>query len=307
MSGKKIAFLFPGQGSQAVGMGRELAEAFPEANEVFERADAALDRPISKLCFAGPAEELVRTANQQPALYTVSMAALAVLRARGVEPAAAAGHSLGEYGALACAGVFDWETGLRLVALRGKSMQAAGEARPGAMAAVMATLDKVRAACEAVGGGRVAAVNFNAPEQNIISGEAEAVDRAIANLKEAGVRRIVKLPVSSAFHSPLMQAAVAPMAEALGEASLSAPSIPVVANVTADLYGSVADVPRLLGEQIVAPVRWVESMERLGALGIDTFVEVGSGKVLAGLAKRINRDWTVLPCGTPDEVRNIEY
>ncbi len=304
MTAHKIAFLFPGQGSQSVGMGRELFEAYPSSREIFEKADAILDRPLSRLCFEGPEADQVPTSNQQPLLFTVSMAALAALRDKGIEPAAAAGHSLGEYGALVSGGVFDWETGLRLVATRGKAMQAAGEANPGSMAAVMATADVVQQACDAVGDG-VGIVNFNAPEQNIISGETAAVDAALAKLKELGVRRAIKLPVSSAFHSPLMNAAVEPMKQALAEAQMNAPRIAVISNVTAQPYSNAAQVREMLAMQITGQVRWVESMQRLSALGCDLFIEVGPGKVLGGLAKRINAEWTVLPCGTPAEVEAV--
>lgn len=304
MTQKKVAFLFPGQGSQFVGMGRELYENFEFARTIFDTADQVLERPLTQLCFEGPESDQVPTSNQQPLLYTVSMAALAVLQQAGISPSAAAGHSLGEYGALACADVFSWQTGLRLVALRGRAMQEAGAANPGAMAAVMATADVVREACNSVE-GQVGIVNFNAPEQNIISGDVVAVDAALANLKAMGVRRAIKLPVSSAFHSPLMTDAVSPMTHALMHANFENPKIPVVSNVTADVYRTGSEAKDMLAVQITGQVRWVDSMNRLASLGCDLFIEVGPGKVLAGLAKRINPDWTVLPAGTPAEIEAI--
>jgi len=190
------------------------------------------------------------------------------------------------------------------VALRGRAMQEAGQANPGSMAAVMASADVVREACASVG-GQVGIVNFNAPEQNIISGDTAAVDAALVKLKEMGVRRAIKLPVSSAFHSPLMADAVAPMTHALMQANFENPTIPVVANVTADVYTTGSEIKDMLAVQITGQVRWVESMQRLAAMGCELFIEVGPGKVLAGLAKRINPEWTVLPAGTPAEIEAV--
>jgi len=289
----RLVFVFPGQGAQAVGMGRDLHDNFPEARRAFDAVDDACGFSVSGLCFGGPEDALRQTENTQPALYAASVAALAACRAAGLEPAAAAGHSIGEYAALCAAGVFDVAAGARLVRTRAQAMALAAAERPGAMAAVLgADLDAVQAACaDAVPHGVVVPANLNAPGQIVISGESAAVEAASALLKERGAaKRVVPLAVSGAFHSPLMRHAAETMTGPLGEAALSDPAIPVLANVTADYERTADEVRANLATQVAGPVRWVETIERFVADGYDAFVECGPGSVLAGLIKRIAPD-----------------
>jgi [acyl-carrier-protein] S-malonyltransferase len=287
-----IAFVFPGQGSQAVGMGKALAEAFPEARAVFEAADDALGEKLSSLCFEGPEEALKLTANTQPAILTVSVAVDAVLRKRGLQPAFVAGHSLGEYSALVSAGALSLHDAVRAVRARGTFMQEAVPAGVGAMAAVLGLEpEKVKAACDAAAEGQVVSpANYNSPEQTVIAGDAAAVARAEVKLKEAGAKRVVPLPVSAPFHCALMEPVKPRLGEVLGRAALSAPSVPVVANVDAKANAEAARVVPLLLEQVSAPVRWIECVQELKRLGVTRFVEAGPGKVLCGLGKRIDRE-----------------
>jgi [acyl-carrier-protein] S-malonyltransferase len=297
----KVAFVFPGQGSQFAGMGRELAEAYPEAREVFARADDALGERLSALCFEGPEEQLKLTANTQPAILTVSLATLAVLSARGRRPEAVAGHSLGEYSAVGAAGGLGVEDLVRTVRRRGELMQEAVPVGVGAMAAVLGPApDLVEEVCrEASGGGEVVVVaNRNAPEQSVIAGHAGAVARASEALSARGAKRVVPLPVSAPFHSPLM----APAREGLTPTLAALP----FADLTCDLYNNVdaravraaSDVRGGLVRQVDAPVRWVELVQRMAADGFDTFVEVGPGSVLSGLIRRIARGATTVQVGT---------
>jgi [acyl-carrier-protein] S-malonyltransferase len=288
----RIAFLFPGQGSQAVGMGRELAERFPAAAETFAEADAALGFPLSKLCFEGPEEELRLTENTQPAIMAVSVAAARVLAAHGVEPTLAAGHSLGEWSAHVIAGTLSFADALRAVKARGAAMQKAVPAGEGAMAAVLA-LDaaQVVEACEEAAretGLVVQAANLNSPNQTVISGAAAAVEKAAALCKARGARRTVMLPVSAPFHCALMQPAQEEVARVLAGLSLHDPRIPIAANVTGSLV-TTADAARdALIRQVTGAVRWVDCMAALKAAGANLFIEAGPGRVLCGLLKQID-------------------
>jgi [acyl-carrier-protein] S-malonyltransferase len=288
----KIAFLFPGQGSQAVGMGRELAERFPVAAETFAEADAALGFPLSKLCFEGPEETLRLTENTQPAIMAVSVAAARVLAAHGVEPALAAGHSLGEWSAHVIAGTLSFADALRAVKARGAAMQKAVPAGEGAMAAVL-SLDaaQVAEACEEAAretGLVVQAANLNSPNQTVISGAAAAVEKAAALCKAKGARRTVMLPVSAPFHCALMQPAQEEVARVLAGLALHDPRIPVAANVTGSLV-TTADAARdALIRQVTGAVRWIDCEQALKGAGANLFIEAGPGKVLCGLLKQID-------------------
>ena len=291
---KKIAFLFPGQGSQSVGMGRELAERFSVAAEVFAEADAALGFPISKLCFEGPEEDLRLTENTQPAIMTVSVAAARVLAEHGVEPVIAAGHSLGEWSAHVIAGTLSFADAVRAVKARGAAMQKAVPAGEGAMAAVLA-LDaaKVAEACAEAAhetGLVVQAANLNSPNQTVISGATAAVEKATMLCKAKGARRAVMLPVSAPFHCALMQPAQEEVARVLGGLAMHDPRIPVAANVTGGLVNTADAARDALIRQVTGAVRWVDCVQSLKSGGAEMFVEAGPGKVLCGLLKQIDSE-----------------
>lgn len=303
------AFIFPGQGSQAVGMGKALAEAFPAARAVFEEVDAALGQNLSKLMFEGPGDELTLTANAQPALMAVSLAALRALESeKGVDlardAAFVAGHSLGEYSALCAAGALSVTDTAKLLRIRGDAMQKAVPVGVGAMAALLGA-DKVQAAAlaaEAAEGEVCQVANDNGGGQVVISGHKTAIDRAIALAPSKGIRRAMLLPVSAPFHCALMQPAAEAMAAALATATIRAPKVPVVANVLAAPISDPAEIRARLVEQVTGSVRWAESMAWLGGQGVNRFVEVGSGKVLSGLVKRLVEGATAANVGTPDDV-----
>jgi [acyl-carrier-protein] S-malonyltransferase len=305
----KRAFTFPGQGSQAVGMGKDLAEAFPEARAVFDEVNQALGEDLAKIMFEGPDETLRLTENAQPALMAVSMAVVRVLEARGVKVADAAayvaGHSLGEYSALCAAGVFSVMDAARLLRIRGRAMQQAVPVGQGAMAAILGLdLETVlRAANDAEDGEICGVANDNAPGQVVISGHAGAVSRAIELLKAAGAKRALPLPVSAPFHCVLMRPAADAMEHALSQVTMNAPSVPVVVNVTARPTTDPDGIRRHLVEQVTGMVRWTESVKWLAADGgVTELYELGAGKVLTGLAKRIAPDVTASALGTPADI-----
>jgi [acyl-carrier-protein] S-malonyltransferase len=304
------AFVFPGQGSQAVGMGKALASSSTIAREVFATVDAALGERLSALIFDGDADTLTLTSNAQPALMAVSVAAARVLmdRAGRSLPELAsyvAGHSLGEYSALAVAGALDLQDAARLLRLRGSAMQAAVPVGVGAMAALLG-LDLAQAqlvAAQASEGGEVCvAANDNAPGQVVVSGHRAAVERAVALAAQQGARRSVMLPVSAPFHCPLMQPAADAMAAALATTAILTPAVPVIANVTAEPVSDPETIRRLLVEQVTGTVRWRETIERMRALGVTGIVEIGAGKVLSGLVRRIDRDMAAASVQTVEEI-----
>ena len=296
--------IFPGQGSQTVGMGLLLNRTFPESREVFQAADAALGEPLSRLIFAGPEQELTLTANTQPAVMTVSIAAWQALRRRGIAADFLAGHSLGEYTALVAAGSMNFADAVRLVRLRGSYMQQALPAGEGAMAAVMGLdLEQVRQACnESASADVVSAANMNSPDQTVIAGHARAVGRAADACRRRGAKRVVMLPVSAPFHCSLMEPARARLERDIGRVDLREAQIPIITNSGAQPVRSAAELREALVRQVTSPVQWVESVRRLVSEGVDTFVEVGPGRVLSGLVRRIDRTVRVANVEDPDSL-----
>lgn len=306
----RLSIVFPGQGSQQAGMGLDLFQSYSSACRLFQQADELLGFPLSQLCFHGPDDELRQTVNAQPAIFTTSLAAWAALKEElgaPLETAAFAGHSLGEYTALVAAGALSFAEGLGLVRERGRLMQAAAEVRPGGMMAVLglesAVADEICAA--AADRGVVMVANYNAPGQIVISGEPAALERAAALARERGARRAIPLPVSGAFHSPLMATAAQELRQHLATAAFRMPECRIFANVTGLCYANSEVIPGLLAQQVNSPVQWIASVEAIAALGVDAFVEVGPGQVLSGLIRRIVPGVAVESIGGVEQVRGF--
>jgi [acyl-carrier-protein] S-malonyltransferase len=299
----------PGQGAQRVGMGKDLAERFPQARDVFSAIDEALDTHLSRLMWEGPEDELTLTHNAQPAILAHSVAVLVVVGQRLEALSAGAGHSLGEYTAHVAAGTLSEEDAARLVRRRGELMLAAGKQRPGAMAAVLGlATSEVQSACDESSGpdGLAVPANLNAPDQTVISGDPAGVNRAGERCKARGAKRVIPLKVSGAFHSPLMAPAVDGLREALAEATFADPAFPVIANASGEAVRTGVDAKRLLVDQLTAPVRWVACMQAAAEVAPDaTFVEIGPGNVLTGLLKRIVPGARAITLGTADEVERF--
>lgn len=297
--GSAVAILFPGQGAQTVGMGKDLADQYPVAREVFAEADAVLGWPLSEVCFSGPEVRLNATDVSQPAIYTMSVAAWATMKSlpkfADVEATVAAGLSLGEYTALHLAGVFDFATGLKIVRERGLAMQAAAEMSPGGMVAVMGMEEpQIEELCQRAGEGEVLSpANFNAPGQVVISGTQAACERAVKVCEEMG-GKATPLVVAGAFHSPLMKPAVERLRTVLNGSDMNAPRFAVISNVTGKPHGDVGSIRELLCVQCAQPIRWVSSMQYLLAEKVERFYEVGPGKVLSGLMRRMDRKTRVV-------------
>ncbi len=306
--GKK-AFIFPGQGSQTVGMGHRAYQEWPEVREVFQRASAALGEDLTDLCFNGPQDRLTLTENAQPALLTVSAGLHGVLKGQGLVPDFVAGHSLGEYSALVSVGVISLEDGVRAVRLRGRFMQEATPPGEGSMAALMGlSREEVESLCSRVSGetGRVVEpANFNSPQQIVVSGHRDAVLRLMEVAKEEGCRRAVELKVSAPFHCSLMAPAQERLEKVLKEIPFSDASVPVVPNVTAEPVTGGEELRELLVRQVTAPVMWQRSVERMIEEGVTLFVEVGAGTVLSGLVKKTNRKVKTVAFGGPEDLEAV--
>ncbi|NLE02926.1 MAG: ACP S-malonyltransferase [Fibrobacter sp.] len=302
----KYTFLFPGQGSQTVGMGKDLYESFDVAKEKFDDANRILGRDLVSIIFNGPQEELTATQNTQPALFTIEAVISDILGQKGIAPSYTAGHSLGEYSALYAAGVLSFEDGLKAVARRGELMARVGKATPGTMAAVIGmSREKIAEVLATVSSGIVVPANENSPEQTVISGEVPAVTEACEKLKAAGAKRAMLLPVSGAFHSPLMQVAADEFAPFLDTITFSAPRCPVITNVTAKAETDPMLMKSLLVKQLISPVHWVDAMNTLAQLDFGVCLETGPGSVLKGLAKKCSDSLNVVPSDTATNIYSL--
>ncbi len=305
----KVAFIFPGQGSQTVGMGKDLFENFSAAREVFEEADEALGFSLSKMCFSGSEEDLAMTANTQPAILTTSVAAFRAMEAEGfAAPDFVAGHSLGEYSALVAAGVLGFADAVRTVRNRGTYMQEAVPVGVGAMAAILgADVETVETACADAAEGQVCSpANINSPSQIVIAGDADAVDRACELLKERGAKRAIKLNVSAPFHCSLMMPAQERLEQDLKALQYSGFRFPIVHNVDAEINSDETKVCDALTQQVSGPVKWLQSVRELKTNGVETVIEVGAGKVLSGLVRQIDRDVRCLNVENSESLRNTK-
>lgn len=311
MIDQKIAFVFPGQGSQSVGMGRALAQSFPVARDIFDQADDILGFPLSRIAWEGPEESLNDTINTQPALFTHSIAVLQVIHILNLNlrPSFVAGHSMGELSALVAAGTFSFSDGLRLVRTRGELMKRAGEKTPGGMAAVMGLdIPQIEQLCNQASSSSeiVQVANDNCPGQVVISGSNAALDRVQPLLEQAGAKRVIRLAVSIAAHSPFMSTAQEDFSNAVASTPIQAPYIPTIGNVSARPLLDANDIRADLQNQLTHRVRWTESIHAIVSEGISEFIEIGSGSVLSGLIKRINRSVSTTSLGTPDDFQHLQ-
>lgn len=305
MKNKRLAFLFPGQGSQVAGMGRDLAENSSVIAHLFREANETLDLPITRLMFEGPEEELKQTQHAQPALFLIECAITRLLEEAGIRPVVVAGHSIGEYAALVTAGVIDYGHGLWLVKQRGDLMRTAGEKAPGGMVAVLGLDDEAAAEACAKSGGTVVVANYNSPGQVVISGESAALERAVELCKAAGAKRTVPLAVSGAFHSPLLADAAARLAESMDKTLFRDAQIPVITNVDGQSHLAGEPIKKNLRLQMESGVRWTQTMKTIADLGLDGIIEVGPGSVLSGLAKRTVAGVPAYQAGTWDQVQQL--